>query len=251
MPWGGIDDQFFHNRKARAVGVEGRELFVASICYGNLQLNDGCFVAEDVPVIAALAQVEPCIADRLYQQAMWHPEGTDCAKCRAVGQSMPVPAGHIAVHEFLKTNRAREQVLAEREAAAERQRRSREKSRRDSRRDIDGSNGVSSPAPVPDPLETNTQSSTGNSRPDPQPVDGDVPVATWQRYAQLKLERQKPGTVTNETSWKRSTAKNARTEHAETAARWLREYDITPQRLAECLIDGKAPGAQYRRKEPA
>ena len=82
-------------------------------------------------------------------------------------------------------------------------------------------------------------------------MDDDVPAATWQRYAELKLQRQKPGSVTNETSWKRTTAKNARTEHADTAARWWQLYDISPQRLAECLIDGRAPADHYRRKPDA
>ena len=91
MPWVLTDDHFFHNRKARAVGPEGRELYMAALCYCNIQLNDGCFVVGDVPVIAVLAQVEPSIADRLFDQGMWHPEGVDCIKCRAAGQQMPVP----------------------------------------------------------------------------------------------------------------------------------------------------------------
>lgn len=125
MPWVAQDDAFFTNPKARAVGPFGRELFAASWCWCSQQLNDGLFVAEDVPVIAALAQVPPSIADLLYSHGMWHPEGADCAKCRVVGQAMPVPAGRVAVHEYLKQNKTKAKVVAERERAARRQRLSR------------------------------------------------------------------------------------------------------------------------------
>jgi hypothetical protein len=252
-----MDDGFFHNRKARAVGPEGRELFLAAGCYCSNpnQLNDGCFVAEDLPVIAALAQVQPTVADRLYAQELWHPEGTDCAKCRAVGQTMPVPAGHIAIHEYLAHNPTREKVIADRAAAAERQRKSREKSQRDSRRDSERSNGVSSAAPVPLPTDDYSSRRPSNSRGRPQPVDNPDDdgffAAVWDRYAQLKLERQTPGKVKDPAPWKRKTADNARIELSDKALRWHDEFDINPSQLAAALIEDKAPAAHYRRKDSA
>lgn len=255
MPWVAQDDHYFHNPKARSIGPLGRELFSASWCYCSIQLNDGCFVSEDVPVIAALAQVEPSIADLLYTHELWHPEGTDCAKCRAVGQAMPVPDGHVTVHEYLKQNKTREKVLAEREDAAERQRkhRSREKSQRDSH----GTNGVSSSTPVPShpPDDKTLLSSSGNSQGTSPPVDNpdddEFFAAVWGQFAQLKLERQPAGKVKDPAPWKATTARNARTELADKAHRWRDEFDITPAQLAAALIDDKAPAAHYRRKAPA
>lgn len=246
--WVRIDDQFFHNRKARAVGPEGRELFVASVCYSAMQLNDGQFVAEDLPVIAALAQVERSVADRLLAHEMWHPQGHDCPKCRSVGQTMPVPPGYIAVHEYLKTNPSRADVEAERAAAAERQRRSREKSRRDSHGTANGSHGVTSGAPSRPLTEfSSTSSSLATHDADHPPEEddeistGNVPAETWKRYAELKLEREPAGTVRSAGPWKRKTAATAKTEHGEQAERWWAMFDITARRLAECLIDGRAP----------
>lgn len=257
MAWFRMDDGFFHNRKARSVGPEGRELFLAAGCYCSNpnQLNDGCFVAEDLPVIAALAQVQLNVADRLISEDLWHPEGIDCAKCRDVGQTMPVPAGHISIHEYLAHNPTREKVLADRAAAAERQRKSREKSQRDSRRDNERSNGVSSGAPVPIPNDKQSSRRPGNSRGRPQPVDNPDDdgffAAVFDQFAQLKLERQPTGKVKDPTPWKRKTAENARIELAETAKRWRDEFDVTPSQLAAALIDDKAPAAHYRRKAPA
>jgi hypothetical protein len=84
-----------------------------------------------------------------------------------------------------------------------------------------------------------------------KPDDDKVPAAVWNEFAQLKLNRQKPGKVSDPGPWKTTTARNAQVEHAETAARWWNEYQVTPTQLAACLIDGKPPAAHYRRNQPA
>ena len=238
MVWVRIDDQFFFKPRARQAGKDGRALFWAGLCYCAANLTDGVIVKPALPFVAAMAEVEPEIADLLVHTGLWLDHGDS-----------------YEVDDYLTYQQSREQVLAERIAAAERQRRSRAKSRRDSQ----AGNGVTSRAPVPSPdKELSRQSSSRNSRGTSPPVDNpgddDVPAAVWEHYAQLKLVselRRKPDSITNETSWKRTTSRNAKTEHGDTAARWWAEYDISPQRLAECLIDGKAPGSQYRRKEPS
>lgn len=232
MAWVKLDDAFHTNHKAVLAGVDGRALYIAGLCWCARNLTDGYIDKRALPTVAALAGVEPSIADTIsaVDVALWVDHGA-----------------RYHVPDYLDFNPSRQQVIAEREAAAERKRRS----RATSRRDTNGTDAVTSPASSPSPTTTSVLSSSGNSRPNPQPVDDDIPVATWQRYAQLKLERQKPGTVTNESSWRRTTSKNARTEHLEQAQHWWHEYDITPQRLAECLIDGKPPADMYRRKTPA
>jgi len=252
VPWVRLDDHFFHNRKARSAGPQGRELLLASVCYCTLQLNDGTFTAEDLPVIAALAQVEPSVADLLTSHGMWHLQGAECALCRSAGMTMPVPPGHIAIHEYLVFNPSRSAVLADREAANERQRRSREKSRRDSQ----GTNGVTSAAPsrpVPNDLPT---SSSGNSRAAVPPVDNPddgnaasaVPEETWDAYAELKLRSE--GNIRNPVPWKRTCKANAKTELGQQAQAWWAMFELTPRRLAECLADGQAPRNVPRRQEP-
>ena len=231
MAWVKLDDAFHTNHKAVLAGLDGRALYIAGLCWCARNLTDGYIDKRALPTVAALAGVEPSIADTI----------------SAVDVGLWVDHGNrYHVPDYLDFNPSRQQVIAEREAAAERKRRS----RATSRRDTNGTDAVTSAASSPSPIDKQVLSSTGNSRPGPQAVDDDVSAAVWERYADLKLTselRRKPGSVSNETSWKRTTAKNAKTEHGATAARWHAEYDISPQRLAECLIDGKAPAKDYRR----
>jgi len=229
VPWVKLDDQFYVNRKAVAAGLEGRALFLASLCYCAMQLNDGHLTAQDLPVIAAMAGVEPSVADRLVSVALWKPTelGWD-------------------VHEYLDSNPSREQVLADRQAATERQRRSR--SRRASRRDF----ARSSASPSPSPDKENTPSSSGNSRGPDQPVDDDVlaevPDEVWIHYANLMLAKQPAGTVKQPVAWNRRTKENAKLELGDKAARWWDMFRVTPRHLAECLIDGHPPRNAPRRE---
>ncbi len=77
-----------------------------------------------------------------------------------------------------------------------------------------------------------------------------VPDEVWALYAEHRLAAQRPGKVDNPIPWKLTTADNARLEHADTAARWWAEFDVSSDHLARCLVDGKAPGQQYRRHLP-
>lgn len=250
MPWVRIDDDFLTNPKTRGAGPDGRELFLSSWLWCAKQLNDGLFRAEDLPVIAALAEVPSSVGERLVAVKLWHPEGYDCPKCRGVEQTMPVPAGYIAVHEYLERNPSRQQVIADREAAAERQRKSREKSRRDSHR----TNGETSAAPSPSPDEFSVSQSSSDLHRETPPVDNstdddEVPAQVWEEYARLKLAQQPDGKVKNQTKWLETARANARTEHGETALRWWREFDVRPHVLAAWLVDGQPSRNAERRKE--
>lgn len=242
MTWVRIDDQFFFKPRARQAGKDGRALFWAGLCFCAANLTDGVIVTPSLPFVAAMAEVELNVADLLVKVGLWAAHDH-----------------HYEVVDYLTYQQSRQQVIAEREAAAERKRRQR--SRHESRRDSQNGHGGSSAHPVPVPDELSRPSSSGNSRraatavenPEDDGQAATVPPATWQRFAEIKLDselRRKPGSINNETGWKRTTRENAEIEHRAQAARWWAEYDITPHRLAECLIDGKAPGPQYRRKEP-
>lgn len=267
MPWVAQDDHYFHNPKARAIGPLGRELFSASWCYCSIQRNDGTFAVADIPVIAALAQVETGLADLLFEAGMWHTEGTDCPKCRSVGQTMPVPSGMVTVHQYLEQNRSREQIEADSERARKAALARHAKADGDRQAQADGSANGNAPSnatgsadrtALPShPKEKNTPSSSGNSQGTRPPVDNPDDegflAAAFDHYAQLQLDRQPAGQVRNKARYRQRTRDNAVNDPdlGAKAHRWHAGYDVTPQHLAQCLVDGKAPASQYRRKAPA
>ena len=243
MTWVRIDDQFFFKPRVRQAGKDGRALFWAGLCYCAANLTDGVIVKPSLPFVAAMAEVEQDIADLLVNIGLWDDHGD-----------------RYEVIDYLTFQQSREQVVAEREAAAERKRRQREResqetSRRESRRDVRNGHAVSSPPPVPVPTDKTSSRRPGNSqgavRPVDNPDDDEFFAAVWNHFAQLKLERQPPGKVKDPTPWKRKTAENARVELSDQAHRWRNEFDLTPSQLAAALIDDKPPAAHYRRKDPA
>jgi hypothetical protein len=242
VPWVRLDDQFHTNSKAVIAGLEGRALYLAGLCWCARNLTDGNIDKRALPTVAALAGVEPNVADTLVAVGLW--EQRD--------DSYLVP-------DFLDYNPSRDQVIAEREAAAERQRKSRA-SRRDSHRDSGRGHAVSSPAPVPIPDSNPVSSRPGNSQANGAHPDDEtaatgataataVPDDVWTAYADLKLAQQT--NVRNAGPWKTRTAANARVELADQAARWWHMFELTPRRLAEALVDGNAPrNVPYRKDTP-
>lgn len=245
MTWVKIDDQFFFKPRARQAGKDGRALFWAGLCFCAANLTDGAIVKPSLPFVAAMAEVEPDIADLLVSIGLWEDHGD-----------------RYVVVDYLTFQQSREQVIAEREAAAERKRRQRNRdsesqdmSRRDSHRDTRNGHAVSSPPPVPVPTSESSSRRPGNSRgpvgPVDNPDDDEVSAAVWEQYAQLKLDRQPAGKVKDPAPWKRTTIRNAQTELGDQARRWRSEFDVSDAQLAACLVDGKAPSSHYRRKDSA
>lgn len=251
MTWVRIDDQFFFKPRARQAGKDGRALFWAGLCYCAANLTDGAIVKPSLPFVAAMAEVEQSVADLLVEIGLWEDHGD-----------------RYEVVDYLTFQQSREQVVAEREAAAERKRRQRDKdrssageessrnmSRRDSHRDTQNGHAVSSDPPSPsltsDLSSRRLGNSQGTSPPVDNPDDDGFFAAVFDQFAQLKLERQAPGKVKDPAPWKRKTAENARTELGDQAHRWHDEFDVTPAQLAAALIDDRAPAAHYRRKDSA
>lgn len=232
MPWVRLDDAFHLRPRVRSAGLEGRALFIAGLCYASQNLTDGHLPAAAIPLVAAMAEVQPSVADLLVDIGLW----------RSV-------AGGYDVVDYLTFNPSREKVIADREAAAERQRKSRGASRRDSHRD----SAVSSDPPVPVPTSDLSTRRPGNSRANGTQPDDDelstVPDETWTHYADLKCAAQTD--VRNPAPWKATAAANARTELGDQAARWWHDYELTPYRLAQALIAGQPPAHCNRRKATA
>ena len=98
---------------------------------------------------------------------------------------------------------------------------------------------------TPPETETEKQILSSSSSDSTGPVDNSVPDEVWDVVAELKLRRQSD-VIKNPVPWKRSTALNARSEWGDLAALWWHEFDLTPRRLAECLMDGQVRNAQRR-----
>lgn len=257
MTWVKIDDQFFFKPRARQAGKDGRALFWAGLCYCAANLTDGAIVKPSLSFVAAMAEVEPSIADLLVDIGLWEDHGD-----------------RYQVIDYLTFQQSREQVVAEREAAAERKRRQRDKdrssageessrntSRRDSHRDTRNGHAVSSDPPSPSLTSDLSSRRPRNSRgaDQPRPDDDEIstastanghvpafPLEVWALYADRKHQRQ-PGKVRNPVAWKLTTGENARLELGEQAVGWWRTFECTPAQLADWLLDGRPhPSAQRR-----
>lgn len=166
MVWFKVDDSFHSHRKVKSIprAERGKAIGLWSMA-GSLaadQLTDGFVLADDVEDLGCTKKE----ARALILVRLWHEPGHDCEKCPAV------PAGQYLFHDFLEFNRPRAVVLAERAAAAERQRKAREasKAKRDAEESHTDSHAVTSPvthaatsSDVTSPPDCESQS----PRPDP------------------------------------------------------------------------------------
>jgi hypothetical protein len=143
MTWVKLDDSFADNPKIEAVGPMAAWLFVAGLCYCSTHLTDGKITRTRAEQLGNVPRTRREIA-RLVDANLWEDHGD-----------------FYMVHDYLIYQPSKAKVLAERDAAAERKRKSREKSQGESHRDIDPGHAVThggSHTP-PDP-----------TRPDPTPV---------------------------------------------------------------------------------
>lgn len=108
MAWVKLDDHFTENPKVRPLSDRTFRLYVAGLCHCGSHLTDG--VVERRFVSALLERVTKPMVQELVDAGLWLEYGKG-----------------FAVKDYLKYNPSREQVLAEREAAAERKRKWKEK----------------------------------------------------------------------------------------------------------------------------
>lgn len=101
MTWVKLDDQFFLHPKSLAAGKDGRELYLAGLCYCAGQLTDGFIATAALPVVAATAGVKLSVARKLEQVGLW--EET---------------IGGFRVHDYLNYNPRATEVRAMREKKA-------------------------------------------------------------------------------------------------------------------------------------
>lgn len=173
-----LDDGFFRHPKARAAGRDGRQLFLAGLCWASANLTDGMIPKLSLPLVAAEAEVRASVAEKLTAAGLWIDHGD-----------------RYEIHAYLERNRSREQVEAEREAATERQRRAREAkaakpktSRQVSRRDKERSH-ADSHGPVT-LLETHTETDMENAT--RSPAAEAFSESAGRRVARLHWEASDP-----------------------------------------------------------
>ena len=104
MTWVKLDDAFTENPKVRPLSDRAFRLYVAGLCHCGSHLTDG--LIERHKVGALLPKVTKPMVQELIDACLWleHADGYE-------------------VKDYLKYNPTREQVMREREAAAERKRR--------------------------------------------------------------------------------------------------------------------------------
>jgi hypothetical protein len=165
MAWFRMDDKFASHPKVLAAGNAAVGLWARCGTFASDQLTDGHVPGELASMYGKASEVR-----RLVAAGLWHQHGHTCDH----EHCGPVAKGDYLIHDYLDYNPSRLEVLAERAAAAERQKRAREaaKSQRESRRDIhrdssresQGSSTVSHGPPDPTRPE-----SSSNSQDPPNP----------------------------------------------------------------------------------
>ena len=119
MPWARFDDRYPSNRKVRPLSDAAFRLDVSAVCWCNENLTDGRIKQDELALVADIRKYAEAAAE-LVKRGRWIQQDD----------------GWL-IHDFLRYNPTRAQVLADREKAAERQRKAREaaKARRDAARD--------------------------------------------------------------------------------------------------------------------
>ncbi len=142
MAWVKLDDQFFRHPKAVEAGRDGRDLYIASLCYCGSALTDGVIPGRALRILAADAEIDDAAeaAERLVAVGLWVRTSTG-----------------FMVHDYHDYNPTKERVLATRDARAEAgSKGGKQKSSKllDAGYDVasDTSQAKSNPVPVPRPL---------------------------------------------------------------------------------------------------
>lgn len=224
MPWVKLDDQFFGNVKARAAGKDGRELYLAGLCFAASQLTDGRIPHDTLPVLAALAQVKakPTVKT-LLEVGLWRDAGD-----------------HYVINGYGEYNESAEKVRERRE----RDRLKKQAQRRgsdgkyevspgdtngDGRRDSPGDSPPSRPVP----------SFTDEPHPPPTHVNGSL--SDDELFAlivdkQLAAAKAAGGRITSERAWRQEAMRRARVELGPRVAELRATFVLEDAQLADAAI---------------
>ncbi|MDX3063442.1 mucin-2 [Streptomyces sp. ND04-05B] len=116
MTWFKVDDTAHTNPKLLKAGNAALGLWVRAGAYAAQHLTEGVIPG----VVAQLYGTAPQCR-KLVASGLWHAHGHSCGRCQQP------PAGDYVMHDFLTYNPTRARVEDDRAAAAERQKRARDK----------------------------------------------------------------------------------------------------------------------------
>lgn len=138
--WVKIDDQFPTHPKVIRAGLEGRALFVTSLCYSAQHLTNGFIPNEVTPLLTATSGVTDALPaiEKLVTVGLWE-----------------LCEGGYMIHDFLVYNPPADKIIEKRRKNADRQ--ARFKSSHNAKSN-GVSNGVSNTTPVPVPVPDNNSS---------------------------------------------------------------------------------------------
>ncbi|SBN64431.1 hypothetical protein GA0004736_3391 [Curtobacterium sp. 9128] len=126
MPWFKVDDGFWSHPKTLQLSDGAQALWMRAGSWSMHHLTDGHIPAFALPLLRA----KPRFVNELVAVSLWIPD-----------------EAAYRFHDWSRYQPTRQQIESDRDAAAERKRRSREKSRRDS----EGTDGAGSPDAAPSP----------------------------------------------------------------------------------------------------
>jgi hypothetical protein len=232
VPWVRLDESFADHPKIERVGPLAAWLHVAALCYCARHLTDGALPKAKAHRLADIPDPAEHVA-ALLREGLWTEDGSA-----------------YVLHDYLDYQPSRQDVEAERSAARARMAKKRSAAR--SPEVPPNENGSSASPSRPDPTTTSLSSSSDSRGPVDNPGDDGIPAAVWTHIADLKLDIEPAGSVRNPGPWKRTTAANAQAELGEQARAWWAtfDFDSLPNgawRLAQCLVDGRAPQHVPRR----
>lgn len=92
-----LEDGFFRNRKVRRLGKDALALYLAGLCHCNAEMTDGYIDDEMIAVLLAEAEVKRTTVARLVELGMWDQNGSG-----------------YWVHDYLRHQRSRDQIMRER-----------------------------------------------------------------------------------------------------------------------------------------
>lgn len=104
MSWVKLDDAFFTNPKVTAVHPLGRLLYMAGLCYSAAGMTDGRITKGALPLLLVQSGAKKSSVADLVEAGLWIERDNGWE-----------------VHDFLRFNPSKEQVLAERRSGSRRQ----------------------------------------------------------------------------------------------------------------------------------
>lgn len=101
-PYARIDLGLPNNRKLRGATVHAKWLYVSTLLWCGLEMNDGFFRPRQA---TAWADVPDRYVKELLDREVWHEKGHHCGAC-----PQPTEAGDLVVHDYIAHNRTAEKI---------------------------------------------------------------------------------------------------------------------------------------------